>query len=179
MIKHSFNYIGSRLALVTAVVLTVFAGLLALSALMAQAPPPKHERPHCDWPPADAQQADQVKKAFERVLDDSVTNMALRDDLLNCNMKNCEKPRKAVKTRLDAMFPGNKIKIPNDLVIVFWEQEPGKGNVSKMSWDYPENHCYSVLYLPDAGSASASKAVFAEHLMCCYKPWAPPPPPHP
>ena len=80
MIKHSFNYIGSRLALVTAVVLTVFAGLLALSALMAQAPPPKHERPHCDWPPADAQQADQVKKAFERVLDDSVTNMALRDE---------------------------------------------------------------------------------------------------
>ena len=83
------------------------------------------------------------------------------------------------RQQIDRMFPGNKIKIPNDLVIVFWEQEPGKGNVSKMSWDYPENHCYSVLYLPDAGSASASKAVFAEHLMCCYKPWAPPPPPHP
>jgi len=146
MIKRSFNNIRNRLALVTAVVLTVFAGLLALSGLMAQAPPAKHERPHCDWPPADAQQADQVKKAFESVLDDSVTNMALRDDLLNCNMKNCEKPRRAVKTRLDAMFPGNKIKIPNDLVIVFWEQEPGKGKVQNMSWDYQENHCYSVLY---------------------------------
>ena len=171
MIKRSFNNIRNRLTLVTAVVLMVFAGLLALSALMAQAPPPKHERPHCDWPPADAQQADQVKKAFESLLDESVTNTALRDNLLNCNQKNCEKPRKAVKTRLDTMFPGNKIKIPNDLVIVFWEQEPGKGNVSNMSWDYPENHCYSVLYLPDAGGASDAKSLFKDHLMCCYKPW--------
>jgi hypothetical protein len=171
MIKRSFNNIRNRLTLVTAVVLTVFAGLLALSALMAQAPPPKHERPHCDWPPADAQQADQVKKAFESLLDESVTNTALRDNLLNCNQKNCEKPTKAVKTRLDAMFPGNKIKIPNDLVIVFWEQEPGKGKVQNMSWDYRENHCYSILYLPDAGSASVTKADFKEHLLCCYKPW--------
>jgi hypothetical protein len=171
MIKRSFNNIRNRLALVTAVVLMVFAGLLALSALMAQAPPPKHERPHCDWPPADAQQADQVKKAFESLLDESVTNTALRDNLLNCNQKNCEKPRKAMKTRLDAMFPGNKIKIPNDLVIVFWEQEPGKGKVSNMSGDYPENHCYSVLYLPDAGGASDAKSLFKDHLMCCYKPW--------
>ena len=171
MIKHSFNNIRNRLALVTAVVLMVFAGLLALSALMAQDPPAKHERPHCDWPPADAQQADQVKKAFESLLDESVTNTALRDNLLNCNQKNCEKPRKAMKTRLDAMFPGNKIKIPNDLVIVFWEQEPGKRKVSNMSWDYQENHCYSILYLPDAGSASDTKALFNEHLRCCYKPW--------
>jgi hypothetical protein len=158
-------------AWVTSGVFVMIAAALAVSALMAQPPPPKKERPHCDWPPTDAQEADHVKKVFESVLDDSVKDAALRDDLLNCNQKNCEKPRKAVKTRLDAMFPGNKIKMPNDLVIMFWEQEPGSRNVHKMTWDYPSNHCYSILYLPDAGTASDAKAVFAEHLMCCYKPW--------
>jgi hypothetical protein len=160
-----------RVAWVTSGAFVIFAAALAVSALMAETPQPKKERPHCDWPPADAQEADQVKKAFESVLDKSVTDTDLRDDLLNCNQKNCEKPRKAVKARLDIMFPGNKIKIPTDLVIVFYEQESSKAIADHKTADYPSNHCYSILYLPDAGSASGNKAVFREHLMCCYKPW--------
>jgi hypothetical protein len=176
MKRTLINKVSGRLAWITSSVLIVSAAVFAVSALMAQPSmrPKTTPVPQCDWPPADNQAKEHVKKALETAMDDSITDSGLRGELLDCNPVKCDSPKKAVKRILDRLYPGNNIKFPDRVVITFYEQETQSTKIHIKSWDpsYPSNHCYSILYLDDpVGHLTSQKAVFGDHLMCCYDPW--------
>jgi hypothetical protein len=165
------------LAQISSFVLIVVAALLTVSALMAQ--PSDGARPSAkgckDWP-LDKDKA-KVEAAFSKVLVDSATDSKLRAQLLDAS--DCYKnPKSAVQRILDGL-PGDKVTIPKEAVIIFYEDDSTELTKSVRPFaDNPSNHCLHIFFLPAVGEA-AVKTSFSENLMCCYKPWGPPPPPTP
>jgi hypothetical protein len=115
-----------------------------------------------------------VEAAFDKVLNDSATDSTLRAELLD--VRNCyAKPKAAVQKTLDAM-PGDKVKIPKEVVIIFYEDDTSSlTKVARPFGDYPSDHCLHIFFLPAFGAQGTARASFRENLMCCYKPWRPSP----
>jgi hypothetical protein len=170
MKKLPIHKIRNRFAHITASALVLFAAALAVSALMAQ--PSGNARPPAkgckDWP-LDKDKA-KVKAAFDKVLNDSATDSKLRAELLD--VSDCyKKPKAAVQRTLDQM-QGDKVTIPKEALIIFYENDSPDAIKSVRPFaDYPSDHCLHIFFLPDVGAQGAAKTSFRENLMCCYKPW--------
>jgi hypothetical protein len=176
MNKLIINISRRSVAYAASAAVIVFAATFTVSALMAQ--PSGYTRTSSskckDWPLEKDQK--KVEAAFDKVLNDSATNSALRTELLD--VSNCyKKPKAAVQRTLDAM-PGDKITIPKEVVIIFYEDDSaGLTKTPRPFADYPSDHCLHIFFLPPVGSQAAAGTSFRENLMCCYKPWSPPPGP--
>lgn len=164
---------GKSAAYIVSAVLMVFAGGFTVSALLAEPPsgtPPKTGE--CkDWPAPQDQK--KVEQAFDKVLNDSATNTSLRKELLDTS--GCYKhPKDAVQKTLNAM-PGNKVTIPKEVLIIFYENDTPelKMDQTPRDSDYPSDHCLHIFFLPQPGEQTTTKTSFRDNLMCCYKPWAP------
>jgi hypothetical protein len=160
------------LAYVVSAALMVLATGFTVSALLAQPPSgtPKKTGDCTDWPLKQDQL--KVEQAFDKVLTDSATDTSLRKELLDTS--NCYKhPKAAVQKTLDAM-PGNKVEIPKEVVIIFYENDTPelKMHQTPRDPDYPSDHCLHIFFLP-SGAQTTTKTSFRDNLMCCYKPWAP------
>jgi hypothetical protein len=176
MKKSPIKICTKPLAQIISSVLIVFAAFLTVSALMAQ--PSGYTRTSSkgctDWP-LEKDRA-KVEAAFDKVLNDSATNSKLRAQLLD--VSDCYKnPKAAVQNTLDGM-PGDKVNIPKEVVIIFYENDtPSITKGRRPFADYPSDHCLHIFFLPDVGAQAAAGTSFRENLMCCYKPWGPPPGP--
>jgi hypothetical protein len=159
-----------------ALILVIFAAVLAVSAVVAQpyGKSSQSTKGCTDWPlPKDRAK---VEKAFDKVLNDSATDSGLRNRLLDSS--DCYKnPKAAVQDTLDHMS-GDKVTIPPGVLIIFYENDtPDFTKPHPPFVDYPSDHCLHIFFLPDPTRQPATKTSFRENLMCCYKPWEPPPPP--
>jgi hypothetical protein len=154
----------------------IAATILAVSAVVAQpyGKSSQSTKGCTDWPLE--KDKDKVEKSFDKVINDSATNSDLRKQLLDSSR--CYwNPKKAVQDTLDHM-PGDKVIIPKQVLIIFYENDtPGLIGHPPQFADYPSDHCLHIFFLPDFGREPAARASFRENLMCCYKPWGPPPPP--
>jgi hypothetical protein len=172
MNKPIINISKRSVAYAASAALLVFAATFTVSALMAQ--PPGYARTSSkgckDWPLEKDRK--KVEAAFDKVLKDSATDSTLRRELLE--VSNCyEKPKAAVQRTLDAM-PGDKITIPKEAVIIFYEDDSASiTKASRPFVDYPSDHCLHIFFLPPVGSQATAGTNFQENLMCCYKPWNP------
>jgi hypothetical protein len=154
-------------------IFVIAAATLAVSAVVAQPYDKSTQGANActGWP----LEKDRIKveRAFDKVLNDSVTNSDLRKQLLDPSQ--CYKnPKKAVQDTLDHM-PGDKVTIPKEVLIIFYENDspPGLVKPPPQFADYPSDHCLHIFFLPDPKHPFAAGTSFRENLMCCYKPWPP------
>jgi hypothetical protein len=169
--KTPLTHTKKSIAYATSLLLTLVAAGLAVSALKGASP--KQDPPvptSCkDWPAKPGQK--KVEKAFDKVLNDSATDVSLRKQLLDTS--DCYKyPKAAVQKVLDSI-PGSKVTIPKDVLIIFYENDTPelKGGQTPRDPDYPSDHCLHIFFLPPTGEQTTTKTSFRDNLMCCYKPW--------
>lgn len=157
---------------IAAVALCGLGSALAVSGLMANSPEDlQTKRGECqDWPKE--VDRDLVEKGFDKALQDSAgltqANKDRRTRLLDPN-----KAKKEMETIFKELPNGREIKFPPKSVVRFYEPEITKALAPAKSSDkstYPSDHCYHILFLPEAGEQN-TKASFRENLMCCYIPW--------
>lgn len=156
-----------------AVIITICAGALLMSAVIAQNTQSQPKAKPCEnWPPDVIK--DKVKAAFDKVIStataDTEEGRKLRAKLLDS--RNCYKSPKAEMERtFDEMFPTEKIRFPKGSLVVFYEPEKAGARDYGFAENYPGNHCLHIFYLDTVGSKSNAKPSFANNLMCCYPPW--------
>lgn len=169
MKKQLLNIWTAPVVQVIGPIFIVTAAILAVSAVVAQpyGKSPQTVRGCTNWPLE--KDKEKVEKAFDKVLNDSATDSDLRNKLLDS--RNCYKtPKEVVQDTLNNM-PGDKVTIPPEAVIIFYENDtPGFTRPHPPFADYPSDHCLHIFFLPPTGQP-ATKASFKENLMCCYKPW--------
>lgn len=172
MNKLIINTSKKSLAYLTSTALITIAAALTISGLAAQSSSSEHKptRGCTDWP--HEKDRAKVEAAFDKVLKDSASpnNSSLRNQLLDTS--NCyEKPRAAVQKVLDSMS-GDKVAIPETVVIIFYQNDTPRLTTGRPSVAYPSDHCLHIFFLPEvgAGPQDVAKTSFRENLMCCYKP---------
>lgn len=136
--------------------LVVLAATLFVSTVAGQSPTPTP----IPWPPPEGAVRDKVVSAIAQLIRDSVGNPGLKKEL-----GSCASAKGKVQERLGASIP-----LPEELVIVFYEQ---KGPFTTGGLSYPKNSLYSIFYLPPTAVDPSLKDidVFRIFLVCCYQPW--------
>ncbi|HVF72868.1 MAG TPA: hypothetical protein VM940_14795 [Chthoniobacterales bacterium] len=188
----SLIVIRKRLPLLVSAVLVALGVALVTSALRAQ---PQADtartrtKPNCfvdNWPPQDATEKQELVDAFNKALKDAAEPGAddqpgpkLRKALLD-PADNYKAPKKAMKDKLKEINSNTKLKFPEDLVIIFYEEETEKRTRSstpaeqiktaKTAREHP-NHCYIVVYMEPITSPTARTPNFQTQMMCCYDPY--------
>jgi hypothetical protein len=173
---NKLSITNNKIARAAAMVLTICAGLLIVSALGAESSnkSPAPDSTKKQWPEKKEYRSI-VKQGFTNTLNRSAKEEKFRARLLDFTKQ--QDVKDAIQEEFKTVAGAEKVlPIPSEIVIIFYEVQNQNKKVKvkpliakAFTEGGDENRNYHVFYLPEPGDMT--NHLYDDHIRCCYNPW--------